>query len=164
MKKKYYSSGQTMVEMVVATGMVALVLVAIVAGVALSIRNSRFSRNKAIATRYAQETLEKFRALRDEVGWRPFLLDALGNNTAATYCFPTLPDSAIALTGFLGGCTGQTVTNSAGATEFVRSATSQLSTVDTPNDTVEINVTVSWIEGSKTHQVLLTSKLNSWEL
>lgn len=162
--KKTLSSGQTMIEMVVATGMVALVLVAIVSGIALSIRNSRFSKNKALATRYAQEAVEKFRNYRDEVGWQPFLEEVLEGNSSVVYCMPSMPASAIEVPTFTGACSGQKIPNAAGDTEFTRGVQALTQTQVNPNDAVEITVTVSWIEGSKTHNVTLSSRLNNWEL
>lgn len=157
-------SGQTMIEMVVATGMVALVLVAIVSGIALSIRNSRFSKNKALAIRYAHEAVEKFRNYRDEVGWEPFIEEVLEGSTDVDFCLPTMPTSAIEVPNFTGACAGEKITNTLGSTEFVRGAHLTVQNQSNPNDTVEMTVTVTWLEGSKTHSSVLVSRLNSWEL
>lgn len=162
--KKKAMSGQTMIEMVVATGMVALVLVAIVSGIALSIRNSRFSKNKALATRYAHEAVEKFRNYRDEVGWEPFIDEVLGGSTELDFCLPTMPASAVEVTNFTGACVSEKITNTLGNTEFVRGAHVTVQSQSNPNDTVEMTVTVTWVEGSKIHSSELVSRLNSWEL
>lgn len=153
-----------MIEMVVATGMVSLVLVAIVSGIALSIRNSRFSKNKALATRYAQEAVEKFRNYRDEVGWEPFVNEVLGGSANQVYCLPTMPASASEVATFSGACENERITTSSGTTEFLRQAQVAVSTQNNPNDTADVLVTISWTEGSKTHQVHIDSRLHSWEL
>lgn len=162
--KKKTMSGQTMIEMVVATGMVALVLVAIVSGIALSIRNSRFSKNKALATRYAHEAVEKFRNYRDEVGWQPFIEEVLGGLTEVDFCLPTMPASAAEVANFTGVCGSEKIANTLGSTEFVRGAHVTVQNQSNPNDTVEMTVTVTWVEGSKVHSSELVSRLNSWEL
>ncbi len=161
MKKLFggFSKGQSMVEMVVAIGMVALVLVAIVSGISLSVRNSRFSKNKALATRYAQEAVESFRSYRDEVGWDPFLDEVLSGGESSTYCLPTIPGSIVDIAGSLGMCSGEKIVNTAGDTEFVREVV-----VTDNTGMVEIEAEISWTEGSKTHNSTLISRFNEWTL
>lgn len=154
-----FQSGQSMVEMVVAVGMVSLVLVAIVSGIALSIRNSRYSKNKALATRYAQEALEKFRNYRDEVGWSPFVSEVIGGGTQAIYCLDDLPATIGLIGEAMGTCSSEKITNTSGATEFSREAQAEM-----VNGSVEVTVLVEWTEGSKTHNVELVSRLNDWTL
>ena len=59
------ASGQSLVEMVVAISVVLIVIVALVAVTTVSVRNASFSRNQALAMRYAQEGIEEARKLRD---------------------------------------------------------------------------------------------------
>jgi type II secretory pathway pseudopilin PulG len=69
MKKR---SGQSLVEMVIAIAVVLVVIVSLVTVTTISIRNATFSRNQALATKYAQETIEKIREYRAKVDWNTF--------------------------------------------------------------------------------------------
>lgn len=64
--------GQSLLEMVVAIGVTTLVLTSLVAAVVISIRNAHFARNQSLATKYAQEAIEKIRIRRDIGGWSSF--------------------------------------------------------------------------------------------
>ena len=57
--------GQSLFEAVVALAISALIIVAVVALVASSIRNASFSRNVTLASRYAQQATEWLRGQRD---------------------------------------------------------------------------------------------------
>jgi len=82
-----------MIELVVATSVVMLVLVAVVAGVAVAVRNTRFSKEKALSVRYTQESIEWLRSRRDLLGWNAFY-GAINNDSSggkAVYCVNSLP-------------------------------------------------------------------------
>ncbi len=66
------NDGQSLIEMIVAIAVVLIVVVALVAITTVSIRNANFSRNQALATKYAQEGIEKVRAYRDQTDWATF--------------------------------------------------------------------------------------------
>jgi Tfp pilus assembly protein PilW len=53
-----YERGQSMFELVVAIAISALVIVTIVSLTTISIRNSNFSKNKSLASTYAQQATE----------------------------------------------------------------------------------------------------------
>jgi Tfp pilus assembly protein PilV len=61
--------GQTIVEIVVALGVLVLVVLALVSVTTVSARNAQFARNQALATQYAQEGIERIRNCRDTWGW-----------------------------------------------------------------------------------------------
>jgi len=66
------NNGQSLVEMVIAVGILVLVILALVAVTTVSVRNASFSRNQALATKYAQEAIEKVRAYREQNTWENF--------------------------------------------------------------------------------------------
>lgn len=68
------TGGQSLIEMVVAIAVVVIVILALVAITTTSIRNAAFSRNQALATKYAQEGMEKVRAYRDQTDWATFTI------------------------------------------------------------------------------------------
>jgi len=76
------NQGQSLVEMVVAIAIVMIIIVSLVAVATVSVRNANFSRNQALATKYAQEGIEEARRLRDEGGNSFFVDNPLGCNFA----------------------------------------------------------------------------------
>lgn len=73
-------SGQTLVEMVVAIGVLVIVVVALLSVTTVSIRNASFSRDQALATKYAQEAVETVRSYRDQNSWSDFAYDCTTAN------------------------------------------------------------------------------------
>ncbi len=59
-------SGQSIIEVVIALSLVAIVVLALVRVTISSIQNSSFARDQQAATKYAQEGLENARKLRGE--------------------------------------------------------------------------------------------------
>lgn len=72
-------SGQTLIEIVIAIGAVALVVTALVSAVSASLRFSESSRMRSRAVKLAQESMEITRALRDTTSWTSFSAYASGN-------------------------------------------------------------------------------------
>lgn len=66
-------AGQTILELVVALGIVALVLTGLIAGVSSSLRFSQNSSFRSLAVKHAQEGIEYVRKLRDTSEWSAFL-------------------------------------------------------------------------------------------
>jgi len=66
------NNGQTLLEMVVVLGILAIVIFALVGVTTISIRNAGFSRNQVLATKYAQQAIEKIRASREQSTWGEF--------------------------------------------------------------------------------------------
>lgn len=59
------SKGQSLFEVMIALAISTIIIVSLVSLVSSSIRNSTFSRNKTLASRYAQEATEWLRGQRD---------------------------------------------------------------------------------------------------
>ncbi|MGB9585896.1 MAG: prepilin-type N-terminal cleavage/methylation domain-containing protein [Anaerolineales bacterium] len=78
------NQGQSLIEMLVAIAIVLVVIVALVAVTTVSIRNASFSRNQALATKYAQEGIEEARKLRDERGDSFFVANPADCNISDT--------------------------------------------------------------------------------
>src|SRR5690242_11398977 len=58
-------AGQTLVEMVIAIGLVSFILVGLVAGAIVSLKTSRLARERNVANQLATTQLEKARQDRD---------------------------------------------------------------------------------------------------
>lgn len=67
--------GQALIEMMVVLAVVVIVILALVQITTVSIRNATFAKNRALATKYAQEWMEEARKLRDEQADNVFFVD-----------------------------------------------------------------------------------------
>ena len=59
-------NGQSLIEVLVALAVMVIVILALVRVTTVSIRNATFAKNRALATKYAQEWMEQTRKERDE--------------------------------------------------------------------------------------------------
>lgn len=119
--------GQTLVEVVVALGVAILVITALVAATTTAVRNAQFAKNQSLATKYAQEGMEKARTLRDQ-------------NPTSFWNKSGSESEAIGI--------------------FTRVTTYN----ELENDKkMEVKVTVSWTEGSRTHKSEQVSYLTKWQ-
>lgn len=140
------SSGQTIIEVIVAVSLIVLVLTTLVSGIALSVRNSRQAKNQALAKELVRQATEWIRGVRDSEGWetlRQTIRDD-GNGTNR-YCLPALPSTlaqfaAIPTVAAITNCTPIT------GTEFSRMI--EL-TVNGPGDQIQAVATVQWGTGAK---------------
>lgn len=140
--KKKYQAGQTLIEVILVTVIVASVLTALAASVSMSSRNTSKNKELSMATSLVQETLEMFHKERYALGWATFqsaLLDG-------TYCFNTLPStSADFVASSLGECAAEDVITD---TNYQREATLTILA-----DQVKVVSTVTWIDGDQERQV-----------
>jgi len=83
-------SGQSLVEILVALGVTAMVLTALVQLAVRSLSQTSFSRNQALATTHAQKAMEKIRAYWSESG-----LDDLIDNCSADGLGLALPEDSL---------------------------------------------------------------------
>lgn len=77
MFNKHKSSGQSLIEVVMAFAVSILILVSLVNGVVVSLRNIRFARNKTLAVKYAQEGIEATRSIKER-SWNEILNGSYG--------------------------------------------------------------------------------------
>lgn len=78
---KKYNSGQSLIEVVIAISVIAIGILAIAKVTTKSISNTTFARNKALATKYAQESMEEVRNLRDSQPATFFISDTSCDDT-----------------------------------------------------------------------------------
>lgn len=136
--------GQTLLELVVVLLVVGIIITGIIAIVSASVRNARFSKDQAQASRFAQEALEWVRQRRDS-DWTTF-----ASKNSATYCMISLSwDHA----------TPCTSTDYIVGTNFLRNVT--LSSVNA--NTISTDVTVSWNDSNGVHQSRLSTHLSNWK-
>lgn len=142
------SRGQSLIEVLVAMMVVALVLTAVVSVIILSIKSAQYARHKSRAAFLAQEAVEWIRSQRLERSWGPFEDLAEGG---VTYCLDTLNFK-------LGVCEeGTDEIDSL----YLREV---LMTSGGGGTTVTADVTVTWFEGSSEFTSTLTARFEQYEI
>jgi len=63
---KNTNSGQSIIEVIIALSLVVVVMVGLITVTTRSIKNSSFARDQRTATKYAQESLENSRKLKED--------------------------------------------------------------------------------------------------
>lgn len=144
--RKQRQSGQTIIEVVIATGVVALVMTAVVAIISVSLRNKTRAKAKALGTKYTQEGIEYFLAQRNLPGWESMFQTIQQGSGGSTYCMSTLPYTE-------NGGLASLVNRACLPNEFIDSRqiyqrSAEITTSGT--DTVTITVTVAWTDGDRT--------------
>ncbi|MBW7955914.1 hypothetical protein H3C66_04235 [Patescibacteria group bacterium] len=146
--KKRKRLGQTIVEVIIATGVVGLVMTAVVAVVTVSVRNASRAKAKALGTKYTQEGIEYFRAQKNLMGWESFVGAIQEGGSTPTYCLATLPYTQ-------NGGLENLPNRPCQASEFVdsndlyqRSANVTLGVLG-GQDAVTVTVTTTWEDGDR---------------
>jgi Tfp pilus assembly protein PilV len=62
------SSGQSLIEVLIVLTVAAVVLGAVMIAIITGLKNAQFAQNQVKATKYAQEALDKIKAIRDRDG------------------------------------------------------------------------------------------------
>ena len=146
MRKINLEGGQSLFEVVVAVGVFALVIAAIVGLSTSSIRNTTFSRNNSLATRYSQEAVEWLRTQRD-TNWVSFHAKAI--SVPPTYCLKGLSWIDI------GDC---------GALDAIpeTSLFRQVDFSDVTATSVTATITTYWTDSQGLHQVEVSTEFTDW--
>lgn len=146
--------GQSLFEVVVAIGISALIITAIVALVTNSISNSSYSRNQSIATNDAQQLLEWLRGQRDSdiQSFLNHIDPSLGGSTV--YCFKSLDWSKRT------SCSGSQ--DNIPGTIFLREGVfTKVSPA--PDQTVfSVDITVTWNDSQGDHKVVNSTDFSDW--
>lgn len=136
MKNKEQTAGQSLIEVLIITVLVASILTAIAGIVTASLQSTAENKRKSTASNFAQEGVELFRKNRQELGWETFQSSV----DSGTYCLDSLPaneEEFVALSP--SACAeGQTV----GGTIYTREAE-----VISDSDEVAVEVGVRWDVG-----------------
>lgn len=142
------SSGQSLLEVVIAIGVIAVLVMGLVVAATSSLRYSQESRLRSSAVKYAQEAIELAREIRDSSTWTVFAQYS-GSGTK-TWCI----DSDGAWTQDSGTGCGPIAPGS----QFSRSV------MFTWNDPLmQVVSTVSWISGGQTLSTELHTNFTQWQ-
>jgi len=142
-------SGQSLFEIILALAITTLIIVALVALTATSIRNTTFSKNKTLASRFSQEATEWLRGERD-ADFSAFETRTL----TPLYCLPSLSWSAASI----GACTsGQEIANT-----LFRREISFSSSVVNGKTLIQAGVRVYWNDAQGLHEVRSVTNFSDW--
>jgi Tfp pilus assembly protein PilV len=144
--KSAFSAGQSLIEVVVAVGMISILLVALLSLVSLSLKNSRMAQARTQAVSLAEEGIELMRAYRD-YSWTTILSQA-GNNY-------DLPVNWVVTDGLASLCPDQPTINDT----YWRCVDLVLQGADE----LAVEISVSWIEGGQTFSTVQDTNLSLWE-
>lgn len=146
--------GQTLIEAVVAFGVAAMILVALVAATTMALSRVQFANHQAQARAFNQEGLEWVRGERDK-DWDAFIAKA--NSSGVIYCLNSLTWPAGE-----GACIDYLL----GDNLFKRDAVLTIMDpppADPPNQKVKAQVTVSWQESGQEHKSEQETYLTKWK-
>lgn len=147
--------GQTLIEILAALSVMAVLLTSITISVLSSLNNATYSKNQNLATQYAQQGMEAVRNLRS-VDYTTF------NSLSGSYC---LAKTCTSLDSSIPSCWTKTspgACNSNIDSYFAREISAPSSSTDCKSSTKEIQAIVSWTDGRCTagvncRQVQVTS-------
>lgn len=144
--------GQSLVEILIATAVVAMVLTGVAAGIVFSVRNTAEARYRAVAGTLAQESIEVFRRERDRHGWRYFQSQL----ASPEYCFNTLPADISGFAALAGSCQSS-FTPAGSGTLYRRDVRLQVAA-----ESVLIEVTMSWQSGAEWEEATISQELRNF--
>ncbi|MGD9129047.1 MAG: hypothetical protein PVJ09_00965 [Candidatus Woesebacteria bacterium] len=138
---KKLQTGSSLIEVLIAAGVVGVVLTAMALGLTFSVKTSSEAKYRSIAAKQAEEGMELFNKERVIQGWTDF------HTLAGTYCLTGANDIVS------GACTAaQRITLS--KMDFTR----QAQVDNTDPDKVVITLTVTW----ENHHVTVTKEFRDW--
>lgn len=162
MSRRLNESGQTLLEVLVAFVVAALVVGAIVITTLLSLRNAQFSQNQLQATKLAQQAIEEIRTIRDRDDPQINYPSSLNPTKFSVFlshpeycldpCYFSLSDSSLNLTAI-----SDTKPQSIGG-GFSRQIIIQTTTGGLNQKTV--GVKVSWVDASGSHESYIQTVLS----
>ena len=151
--------GQSLVEVTFAIGVIALIVTAIVGLSTIAVRNSNMSKTQTLANKYALEAMEWIRQQRDQSETWTLFKTPLGISDpgdTSTYCMQELNFSVgsncLSLGDEISG------TNLTREVEFIN-----IDPKPTAGETIEVTVTVSWIDSKGPHNIENKTYLTDWK-
>ncbi|MDD3679640.1 MAG: hypothetical protein PHX72_02205 [Candidatus Shapirobacteria bacterium] len=137
--------GQSLVEVVVAVSITALIIVALLIGAVIGIRNVQFSRNQSQAMELNREVAEWLRTEK-KIGWSQLFSN--GSPSGESYCFNFLNFNN------QGNCTESELIDE----KFVREGVLR----QEDEDKLEITVITSWRDPAGQHSETISTYLTKY--
>jgi type II secretory pathway pseudopilin PulG len=151
-----WQTGSSLIEIIVATGVLALVLTALVAGMTVSLRTSAEAKYRSQAIKRGQEAMEVFRRERTLLGWDVFSGQF---SSGSTYCLQELPAPKTSFA--VGQCTSAQSLAVSGI-DLYRQAVVAVDNTNPTDPQVKVVVSVTWDSGQGERGVDLTQVFRQW--
>lgn len=153
-------SGQSIVEVVIATTLISIGVVAALSLANYSTKQNIYSKSLNQATSYNSQVADWLRSQKTKIGWAAFIekLQADSGGGTSTYCLASIPSGASDFTTLAAGNCDPTdyISN----TLFIRELTVDIS--DVSAGLVRASVVTSWVEKT-TRTATLTMELSQWQ-
>jgi Tfp pilus assembly protein PilV len=162
-------SGQTLIEIIIATGIVSLIMTALVALMTSSVINTAQAKAQSLATKYGQEGVELIRQERTLMGQSAFADAVIADGTPVNgvthviYCLPNpLPTTQLAFEALTSAaCT--TATNQYVDSRRLFQRYADIYVTDSGTTTaVKISIYVQWSESGKLKQSVQTQDFKEY--
>jgi Tfp pilus assembly protein PilV len=148
---KYNQKGQSMFEVVFTLAIIALITSAMVLLATFSIKNATYSRNKTLATRYSQDTVEWLREQRD-ADWLIFY-SHIPSNYPQKNCLISIETDTWPIWTTCGE------NDNISGTVFKR----ELEFPNKSANSVTIKIIVSWMDSQGYHEVSSYTDFTDWK-
>ena len=147
-------TASTLIEVLIAVSIIALVLTAVGSMISMSIKLADSNEKQQLALQKAEEALEFFRKERSINSWSSFSTPLVGG---AVYCINSLPDSVVNLSAKLGVCADDDVLEAA-RYRFKRQVTINFNSASN----VRIEIDLDWQEGTKVKNLSLEQSFENY--
>ncbi|MFH0863899.1 MAG: hypothetical protein V1858_02345 [Candidatus Gottesmanbacteria bacterium] len=154
------NKGQFLIETLIALAASILIISGLVTAVTSAVKNAQFSKNQALATKYATEGMEWVRSQRDQ-NWSTFYPLSTTSSPGNRYCISTLPTSTWPSTNACG--TSDYISGPSSATVFKREVLLFTEPATLPEIKIKATITVSWSDAGGNHKSNLESYFTNWQ-
>jgi len=144
----------TLVEVLIAVSIIALVLTSVSAMITMSIKLANSNEQKQLALQKTQEALEFFRKERAVNSWHSFS-GALAND--GIYCLSSLPESIASMSAKLGACTDQEILEAA-KYQFQREANISFNDANS----LKVIVEVFWQDNTRNKNLVIEQNFDNY--
>lgn len=144
--------GQSLMEVIIALAVTAIILTGIVSLTSKSVSTSTYSKNKSQANRYAGEAMEYVRTQKEHLGWSNFKT-IITSPDPDIWCMKALEFTS-------SGVCPSDDTGKISGTIFQRT----LEVKNVSNKTMEIEIKVIWSDEKGTHETYTVSAISDWRL
>ncbi len=144
----------TLIEILIAVSIIALVLTSVSAMITMSIKLAGSNEQKQLALQKAQEAMEFFRKERSINSWYSFSTHL---TDGSLYCVSTLPESIASVSAKLGTCSDTDVLEAA-KYQFQREASVQFNSTSS----IRVGIDVSWRDGNKDKNLFIEQNFENF--
>jgi len=144
----------TLVEVLIAVSIIALVLTSVSAMILMSIKLASSNEQQQLALQKAQETMEFFRKERAVNSWHTFSAPL---EDGGRYCINSLPESVASLSAHLGACEEDSFLEAA-KYQFQREAAI---TFNSENN-LKVEIEVLWQDNSKSKNLAIEQNFENY--